>query len=133
MRNNYLLDSCVLIELMHGNSNVIKKILEVGIDNCRMSIITYYELFYGAYNAPEKYRDNEIAKVRKVTKQFHIIQLPTSEDFAQYKVSLIKQGNYMGDSDLMIALSAISNKMIMVTNNTRHFNRIKNLITESWK
>jgi len=133
MQGKYLLDSCIFVELMHNNSNVAKRIIDVGANNCYMSIITYYELFYGAYNAPDKYRDNEIAKVRMIVKQFKVSHLPTTEDFAKTKVNLIKTGEYIGDADTMIALTAIANKMIMVTNNIKHFQRIKDLKIESWR
>ncbi len=133
MQNRYLLDTCILIDLIRKDANVAKRIIKIGFDNCAISIITYYELFFGAYKAPDKYRDNEILKVRKIVSQFDVIQLPINEDFANYKVGLVSKGEYIGDFDTMIAMTAISNGMVLVTENIKHFNRIDKLKIESWK
>ncbi len=132
MGNKYLLDTCIFIELSQQNAKVIEKIRGIGICNCYMSIITYYELIYGAYNAPEKYREKEILKVRKIVEEFKVIKLPISEDYAKNKIHLLKKGNFFGDFDLMIALTALVEGLIMVTNNTKHFSRIEDLEIESW-
>ena len=43
-----------------------------------------------------------------------------------------KTDQSIGIEDVLIAASAITNKCIMVTANTRHFSRINNLIVENW-
>ena len=51
MRNKYLLDTNICIELLHGRYHISDKIEEIGIEHCVLSEITIAELYYGAYNA----------------------------------------------------------------------------------
>jgi len=45
---------------------------------------------------------------------------------------LRKTGNPLDDIDLLIAGTALANKMIFVTRNKRHFERIRMLEIEDW-
>jgi predicted nucleic acid-binding protein len=55
-----------------------------------------------------------------------------AEHFARIKAMLKRQGNMIADMDLMIASVCLANNLILVTNNTKHFNRIKELTVENW-
>ena len=46
--------------------------------------------------------------------------------------ALKKTGEILNDSDLFIAATAISRNLTLVTNNTRHFQRIDDLVSEQW-
>lgn len=52
--------------------------------------------------------------------------------FGNIKADLKNKGQLINDSDLFIAATAISNNMILVTNNERHFKRIITLKVENW-
>ena len=41
-------------------------------------------------------------------------------------------GSIIDEFDLLIGVTAVYNNMILVTNNTRHFQRIKNIKIEDW-
>ena len=41
-------------------------------------------------------------------------------------------GSIIDEFDLLIGVTAVYNNMILVTNNTRHFQRIKNNKIEDW-
>lgn len=58
---------------------------------------------------------------------FGIIQF-----YAKEKTRLQKQGNMISDFDLLIGSTAVENDMIMVTENTKEFKRIKNIKIENW-
>ena len=47
MRNKYLLDTNICIELLHGRYHISDKIEEIGIEHCVLSEITIAELYYG--------------------------------------------------------------------------------------
>ena len=57
----YLLETSTCIELLRGNEHVRQKCVEHN-QLCCISAITAIELLYGAYDAPEQYREKEIAK-----------------------------------------------------------------------
>jgi tRNA(fMet)-specific endonuclease VapC len=50
--------------------------------------------------------------------------------FGKFKAELRRKGQLIGD--LLIASVAVSNNLTLVTNNTRHFERISELSLENW-
>jgi tRNA(fMet)-specific endonuclease VapC len=57
---------------------------------------------------------------------------PALDIYASEKARLQKSGNVIDDFDLLIGATAVSFDLIMVTNNTNHFNRIEKLKLEDW-
>ncbi|MGP1510776.1 MAG: PIN domain-containing protein, partial [Treponema lecithinolyticum] len=55
-----------------------------------------------------------------------------AEQFGKIRSELKKQGKIIGSYDMLIASQALSKKLILVTNNTGEFSRIKNLKIEDW-
>jgi len=45
---------------------------------------------------------------------------------------LRKKGEIINDADILIAATISANDSVLVTNNTDHFKRIKNLKIENW-
>lgn len=52
--------------------------------------------------------------------------------FGKLKASLEKDGKIIDDADLFIAACAMVTGAILVTNNEKHFKRIKGLKMENW-
>jgi len=52
--------------------------------------------------------------------------------FGEIKNELEKEGKLIGTMDLLLAAHAKSNKLIMVTNNKKEFERVKGLKVENW-
>lgn len=48
------------------------------------------------------------------------------------KAKLEQQGQRIDDFDLLIGATAVQNEMVMVTSNTKHFDRIPNIRLEDW-
>ena len=55
------------------------------------------------------------------------------KNFGKLKTELEKEGKIIDDADLFIAACALANKLILVTNNEKHFGRIENLKLENWR
>jgi predicted nucleic acid-binding protein len=55
-----------------------------------------------------------------------------AETFGMLKADLEKIGIRLDDFDLAIAACALANNLILVTNNTKHFERIEGLKQENW-
>ena len=56
-----------------------------------------------------------------------------AEIFCEEKKCLKESGQSIEDFDLMITATALANNLIVVTDNTSHFNRIQGLRFENWK
>ena len=132
--NKYLLDTNICVHFLRGKYNIIDKIREVGFDNCCISEITYAELLCGeklALSRKQNYKPQPLE-----TFLANIDILPISdviELFADEKVRLRLTGLPVGDDfDLLIGCTAVSNNLIMVTNNAKHYSRIKDIRIDNW-
>lgn len=118
----YLLETSTCIALLRGNENVRRKCVEYN-QQCCISCITAIELLYGAYNAPEKYREKELSKARMLIDYYTIVGIEEiPETFCLEKIRLSKAGNIIEDFDLMIGATAVVGDLVVVTNNIKHFN-----------
>lgn len=130
----YLLDTNVLIEIIHGNRTVINHVLTVGTKACAVSVISVHELYFGAYHAPtEKYFFQEMDRIKLLLSRFEILPLPdTPDDYGRIKTTLRNHGQIVDEFDMVIAGQTLFNDMIVVTNNLKHFKGIDNLLVEDW-
>lgn len=130
----FLLDTNIIIEFMHGNHEVINHLLKVGIEHCSISVITLYELYFGAYNAPqEKYRTQELERIKMIRSKFDILPLPDDAGiYGQIKTYLKGEGQMIDEFDIIIGANARYYGMKVVTDNVEHFSRIPNLKVENW-
>ena len=128
----YLLDTSTCIELLRGNGHVRNLCVEHN-QQCCISVVTTIELLYGAYNAPSRYRQQELAKARLLINYYDIVGIDNIADaFCSEKVRLESIGKTIEDFDLLIGITARENDLAVVTHNTKHFSRIKGLKTEDW-
>ena len=58
--------------------------------------------------------------------------LNASIEYGKITATLEKSGKVIGGLNMMIAAHALSNKMTLVTNNTKEFERVENLILDNW-
>jgi tRNA(fMet)-specific endonuclease VapC len=129
---SYLIDTDILIYSINGNAEVNRRFAEKRNDPKSISVITYGELFFGAKKSgrPEK----NLARVRRIAELFPIIEITPAimETYGEYKAILSGAGTLIDDMDLLIAATAISHNLILVTNNSRHFSRVEGLEIENW-
>lgn len=128
----YLLDTDTIIYFLNKNSSVKTRIENEGLKNISISIITLFELYFGAYNS---YRIKEnIHTINKLRNVIHIFQINDSilKSFGKTKTFLRKAGELIGDFDLVIATTALAHDLTLITNNISHFQRIPSLKNENW-
>ena len=127
-----ILDSDILIYFLKGNRKVVEEVLKIEPNQLFTTRINYTELLYGAYNSSKK--EENLATFKNFLEKFTILEFDqkASEIFAQTKTKLKKDGNIIADMDLMIASISIANKKELVTNNHKHFERIKGLEIIKW-
>jgi tRNA(fMet)-specific endonuclease VapC len=63
----------------------------------------------------------------KIIPIFHAIDL-----YAKEKARLRKLGTVIDDFDLLMGATSVSHNLVMVTNNSEHFKRIKGIALEDW-
>ncbi len=129
---NWLLDTDICIYWLKGNQKIEKRIMQVGLDNLQLSFITISELYYGAFKS-QRTQDN-ILLVEMLEEKLAVIESDPSicSTFGKLKAQLEKQGAILDDADLFIAACAQATDSVLVTNNEKHFGRIKDLKMENW-
>ncbi|MEX0995988.1 MAG: type II toxin-antitoxin system VapC family toxin [Flavobacteriaceae bacterium] len=128
---NYLLDTNICIHFFRGKFNLIDKFQQVKLENCAISEITLAELMFGAENSSNPIKNREI--VEQFTSQIKILPIFNAITiYAKEKVRLRKKGEMISDFDLLIGATAISNGLIMITENRKEFERITAIQLENW-
>jgi len=127
----YLLDTNIISYYLKGIENLKEKIAS-NIDSLSISIISYYEIVSGLQSIDANKR---ITEFEKFCKLIDIINLGKASILASCKIYafLEKSGQLIDDIDILIAGIALSNNLVMVTDNAEHFGRIQGLKVENWK
>ena len=140
IRPYYLLDTNIISELMkqQPDKHVIAKIKEYE-RFCALSSTSWNELLYGINIMPAgKKRDFYFdTLVDKIQAEFDIIQYDNHAAWIQadIRARLMDCGTPVEFDDTQIASIAVSNGMILVTRNTKHFEpiqKISPLMLENW-
>lgn len=129
-----LIDTDILSELFKGNNNVKIRALEYIGEYKRLTIsyIQKYEILKGL---KAKCADKQIILFNKFTVLNNV--LPITDDVIETASDIYAflklEGNLISDADILVAAIAISYNLTLVTNNTKHFSRIKGLAIDNWK
>ncbi len=128
-----ILDTDILSAFLRGNPIVEKKVKSYLLNNPKLNftIITYYEVLNGLLYKDAK---QQLQTFQNFAQLNHIIPLTkrSVEISAKIFANLRKEGLPIGHTDTLIAGIAIDNDMVLVSNNTSHFNRIGNLELDNW-
>lgn len=129
---NYLIDTDIIIYSLKHNKAVIEKFQLYNAAPKSLSVITYGELIYGARKS--KSFEKNLAKVHRLIEILPVINISPSimDTFGELKASLEKRGMILDDMDLLIASTALTHNLVLVTNNEKHFRRINGLEIENW-
>jgi tRNA(fMet)-specific endonuclease VapC len=127
----YLLDTNIISYYLKGIENLKEKITS-NIDSLSISIISYYEIVSGLQSIDAKKR---ITEFEKFCKLIDVVNLDIASILVSCQIysTLKKSDNLIDDIDILIAGIALSNNLVMVTDNTEHFKRISGLKVENWK
>ncbi len=126
-----MIDTNIAIYFMKGMYNLGQKFANTPGDALFISEITLAELKFGFYNSahPKKNETSLNLFLAEVT----VIPIVEVLDlYGQEKARLRKAGTRIDDFNLLIGVTAVKYEMVMVTNNTRHFQRIDSIILEDW-
>ena len=130
---NIMLDTNICIYIIKNKpKSVMNRFQEYDIGDISLSSITVSELYYGAYKS--EYIEKNLLALEHFLQPFNIVDydLKASIEYGQIRASLEKKGNIIGGLDMQIAAHAKSLNMTLVTNNTKEFIRVNDLIIDNW-
>ncbi len=129
----YMLDTDMCIYIIKKKSpKIIESLKKLNLGDVFLSVITLAELEYGVEKSGHREK-NKIALIGFLS-PFDVLPFSHKAAVAYGKIrtALEKKGHIIGPYDLLIAAHALSEGMILVTNNVREFARIPNLKVENW-
>ena len=128
-----IIDTDILSMFLRGDKKVESRVAEYLSyhANLSISILTYYEILSGLRykNAHKK-----LEIFLGLCESLSIIPLTieSSNKSAEIYASLRKGSEMIDDMDILIAGICLENKFVLVTNNTKHFSRIKSIELANW-
>ena len=129
----YLIDTNICIYIMNNHPpEMFEKFKHVGVGEVGISSISISELYYGAFKGT-KIKQN-IQRLEEFLFPFEVLKYDenASREYGRIRSLLEKKGQVIGPLDMLIAAHAMSNKLIVITNNIKEFERINSLRVENW-
>jgi tRNA(fMet)-specific endonuclease VapC len=96
-----------------------------------ISSVTYAEIMYGAHKRNSK---KLLARIAKFMPLVHIVNFNkiAADEYAKIRIYMESRGEPRSLHDLQIAACARADGAVIVTNNTRHYDGIPDLVVENW-
>jgi tRNA(fMet)-specific endonuclease VapC len=129
--NGYLFDTDTCVFRLRRMFGIDRRMNQVNRRDRYVSEITIAELRFGAERCNQ--RKEQMLLVDAMYDEFTV--LPISRiirTFAVEKAKLWNIGQKIPDFDLLIGATAVYHGLVLVTNNTKHFERMQSLQLENW-
>lgn len=127
----YLLDTDIVVFFLRNKKSIAEHLALLNPNDIFVSEVTVAELEYGN-RCSGRYEENKCIVDRFLSS---VNVVPFSDAihlYAEERYRLRRLGQSIEDFDLLIGCSAVSDNLIMVTNNGKHYSRIKNIKIENW-
>ena len=129
----YLIDTNICIYIMNKMPpEVIQKFKNQDVGQISISSITVSELQYGVFKS--RFQKENLTRLEEFLTPFQVLSYDedASRYYGEIRSKLEAEGTIIGPLDLLIAAHALSQKLILVTNNQKEFQRIPSLKVENW-
>jgi tRNA(fMet)-specific endonuclease VapC len=133
---NYLLDTNVCIEFINGTSEKVRLQFKRALHHhtsLATSTIVVHELWYGV--AKSELIDRNARALAAFLSGDIVVLDYSAQDAraaAEIRAELERQGRRIGEYDTLIAGQAFARNLVLVTANTKEFERVKGLVVEDW-
>lgn len=119
----YLVDTDWIIEYLKGNEKIVNILQKSFHEGLAISVISLAELYEGVYISkdPEKHSK----ALDDFTSGVEVLNITNEicKQFGKLRSKLKRKGELIDNFDLLIASTALSHNLIILTNNIEHFNR----------
>jgi len=128
----YMLNTDIAIYVIKNRPAVARARFQQHQGQLCVSSVTVMELMYGAEKSAQPERN--LRDIEGFAGRLHVLNYDEKAAFhtAQIRAELEKSGTPIGVYDQMIAGHARSCGLIVVTNNTREFQRVSGIRIENW-
>lgn len=128
----YMLDTNIVIYVIKRRPIEVLNTFNTNAGLLCISSITYAELQHGIEKSSRP--DHNRRQIDDFASRLDILDYGqrAAGHYGEIRATLEKQGQIIGVNDLHIASHARSEGLIIVTNNTREFDRVPGLRVENW-
>lgn len=130
----YMLDTNIVSYYLRRSSTMLESRINTELRQYSLAIsaITRAELRFGQMALPPQ--DRRHALIDGFLQRLPTLEWGTAaaDRYGALRHHLKQQGTPIGDMDTQIAAHALAEDLILVTHNTRHFERIPTLTLEDW-
>lgn len=112
---------------MNGIKEIIEKIDNLAEKELFTSIICVAEVLEGIYDTDKE--NQRLLQLNEFLQDIRalVVDRKVADQFAKIRSDLRKKGNLIENMDIFVAATAIVNHLVLVTNNKKDFERIKDL------
>ena len=128
-----MLDTNICIYIIKNKPQSVKeRFREFEIGELCISTITVSELMYGAYKS--EHTEKNLKAIESFLLPFEIVDYDfrASMEYGKIRAYLEKKGKVIGNMDMQIAGHAFALDLVLVTNNTKEFERVEGLALDNW-
>ncbi|HEX4497878.1 MAG TPA: type II toxin-antitoxin system VapC family toxin [Thermoanaerobaculia bacterium] len=130
----YLLDTNVCVDFLNRRfPSVTERIRSSPPEDLCVSSVVVAELRYGADRSQKAAENHDRLDVLTAEVQCLDFDLAAASVYGRIRAALEAQGTPVGPYDMMIAAHAVSQDLVLVTDNEREFQRVFGLRIENWR
>lgn len=128
----YVLDTNTLIYFFKGMGNVAEKFLNVPPKEIAIPSVVIFELEYGIAKSTSPQKRTK--QLREISSLVNVLSFDehVAVHAANIRAELDKKGLPIGPYDVLIAGTALAHQGVLVTNNTKEFQRVDSLRLDNW-
>ncbi|MDO4997897.1 MAG: tRNA(fMet)-specific endonuclease VapC [Neisseria sp.] len=132
MALRYMLDTNICIYTIKNKPQAVREYFQQHAQHLCISSIVLSELLYGAEKSDNP--SKTLAVVESFAARLEVLNFDenAASHSAQIRAELAKQGTPIGHYDVLIAGHARSLGLVLVSNNTKEFERVDGLRLENW-
>ena len=118
---------------MRNHPSVVARMRTVMPAQCVISTITSYELFTGIAKCKDPTREQSKVDLLLNTLIELVFDSVAARAAGSIRGLLESQGQMIGPYDVLLAGQALAGGRVLVTGNTREFQRVPQLLIENWQ
>jgi len=120
----YLVETDRAADWLKGRPDAVELLRSLAPEGLAISLISLGELYEGIYFGRDPAGNEK--SLRAFLRFVDVLPLnrPIMKRFARIRGELRRQGQLIGDPDILIGATAIQHELVVVTRNDRHFARI---------
>lgn len=129
----YMLDTNICVYLIRKkNPALAEKLAGFPVLDIGLSSITVAELQFGVQKSSQPAQNQQALDLFLIPLTILDFDYDAALTYGRIRTYLEAQGTPIGSLDTLIAAHALSQNLTLITNNTREFSRIPDLMVEDW-